>query len=87
MATVPLERLTRQMRERKPDGATMELRLRRDNDGFTVVDGHMRLKAALSMTEKVVVNAPGLGKVVIIKMPDGRLMATQDEQTLRLFGL
>lgn len=65
----------------------MDLMLRRDDDGFHVVSGHMRLKAALSLTDEVQVTVPGLGEVLIVKLPDDRLVATQDMQTLALFGL
>ncbi len=65
----------------------MDLMLRRDDDGFHVVSGHMRLKAALSLTDEVKVTVPGLGEVLIVKLPDDRLVATQDMQTLALFGL
>lgn len=65
----------------------MQIHLRKDADGFHVVNGHMRLQAALSMRDEVNVEAPGIGEVLIAKLPDGRLVATQDKQTLALLGM
>ena len=71
----------------KTGKSAMELNLRKESDGFHVVDGHMRLRVALSMSDEVVVHAPGVGDVLIAKLPDGRLVATQDRQTVALFGI
>jgi len=65
----------------------MQIHLRKDTDGFHVVNGHMRLKCALAIQDEVKVDAPGIGEVLIAKLPDGRLVATQDKQTLALMGL
>lgn len=65
----------------------MQIQLRKDADGFHVVNGHMRLQVALSMRDEVKVESPGIGEVLIAKLPDGRLVATQDKQTLALLGL
>lgn len=65
----------------------MPLQLRKAEDGFHIVDGHMRLQAILSMQDEVLVESPGLGEVLIAKLPDGRLVATQDKQTMALLGL
>lgn len=65
----------------------MQLNLRKDADGFYVVSGHMRLQAALSLKDEVLVEAPGIGKVLIARMPDGSLVATQDNQTIALLGV
>lgn len=66
---------------------TMQIHLRKDADGFHVVNGRMRLQAVLSMRDEVKVEAPGIGEVLIAKLPDGRLVATQDKQTLALLGM
>jgi hypothetical protein len=63
------------------------LHLRKTDDGLQVVDGQIRLRAAMSMRDEVLVEAPGLGEVLIAKLPDGRLVATQDKQTMALLGL
>ena len=47
----------------------------------------MRLQAALALSNKVKVEAPGIGDVLIVKTPDGHLVATQDEKTIALFGI
>ena len=65
----------------------MELCLRKADDGLHVVTGHMRLKAALMLADEVKVEAPGIGEVLIVKAPDGQLVATQDEKTVALFGV
>lgn len=65
----------------------MQIHLRKDADGFHVVSGHMRLHAALSMKDEVKVEAPGVGEVLIARLPNGSLVATQDAQTLALLGL
>lgn len=66
---------------------SIPLHLRKADDGLHVVTGHMRLQAALSIQDEVLVDAPGVGEVLIAKLPDGRLVATQDEQTVALLGL
>ena len=65
----------------------MELHLRKASDGLHVVSGQMRLQAALALSGEVKVEAPGIGDVLIVKTPDGHLVATQDEKTLALFGI
>lgn len=65
----------------------MQIHLRKDAEGFHVVSGLSRLQAALSMADEVKVDAPGLGDVLIVKLPDGCFVATQDTETLALFGL
>lgn len=65
----------------------MELYLRKAADGLHVVSGHTRLQAALSLSDEVKVNAPGIGEVLIAKTPDGKFVATQDARTLTLFGI
>lgn len=65
----------------------ISLHLRKDDDGFHVVDGHRRLTAALSMQDEILVESPGIGEVLIVKLPDGRMVATQDKQTMALLGL
>lgn len=63
------------------------LHLKRTDDGIEIVNGHMRLHALLSFSDEVLVESPGLGEVLIAKLPDGRLVATQDKQTVALLGL
>ena len=65
----------------------MELHLRKAADGLHVVSGHMRLQAALALSDEVKVEAPGIGDVLIVKTPDGHLVVTQDEKTVALFGI
>lgn len=56
----------------------IQIHLCKGADGFYVVNGHMRLQALLSMQDEVKVEAPGIGEVLIAKLPDGRLVVTQD---------
>lgn len=65
----------------------IELVLRKDNDGFHVVTGHMRLKAALSLSDEVKVDVPNIGEVLISKHLDGSLIAKHKNQTLTVLGL
>ena len=65
----------------------MELHLRKAADGLHVVNGHMRLRAALALSAEVKVSAPGIGEVLIVKTPDGKIIANQDAQTFALFGI
>lgn len=65
----------------------MTLHLRKADDGLHVVTGHMRLQAALSIRDEVLVESPGIGEVLIAKLPDGSFVATQDKQTMALLGL
>ena len=45
----------------------MQLHLRCANDGLHVVDGHMSLQAALSLSDEVRVDAPSVGEVLIVR--------------------
>lgn len=65
----------------------MELVLREDVDGLHILSGQRRLEAALSLADEVIVDAPGIGKVLIMKTPSKHLAAVRDEQTVALFGL
>lgn len=65
----------------------IQIHLRKDGTGYHVVAGRHRLQAALSMQDEVLITAPGFGELLIAKLPDGRLVATQDNQTLALLGL
>ncbi len=65
----------------------MHVVLRKDSQGIHVVTGHMRIQAALLMSDEVTVQDPILGEVLIAKLPDGRLVATQHAETMQLLGL
>lgn len=69
------------------EGTAMEIPLLKTEDGLKVLDGQMRLRAALSLHDEVIVAAPGVGKFLIVKLPDGSLVAIQNEQTIALFGM
>lgn len=65
----------------------IQVMLKKDANGYTVLSGQMRLKVALSVRDEVVVESPGVGAVLIAKLPDGGLVATQDGNTMALLGL
>jgi len=63
----------------------MQIHLRKDANGFHVVSGQSRLQAALLIRDEVKIEAPGIGEVLIAKLPEGSLVATQDKLTMTLF--
>ena len=65
----------------------IELVLSKDIDGFHVVTGHMRLKVALSLSDEIKVEVPNIGEVLITKLADGSLIASQGNQKLALLGM
>ena len=65
----------------------MQLILRKADDGIHVVSGQMRLLTALSLQDEVLVESPGLGEMLVVKLPDGSMVATKDNQTMALLGL
>ena len=57
----------------------------RDNDGYRVLHGHLHLASVLSMSDEVLVDVPGGGKVKIVKARHG-LLAKRDSQPMPLHG-
>lgn len=64
----------------------MEIQILRNDGHLRVVSGVRRLKAMLSIQDEVLLDVPGLGPLLIVKLPDGQLIGTQDDQTLTIFG-
>lgn len=71
----------------KETDVRIPVQLMKESDGFHIVSGHMRLQAALSLADEVIVDAPGFGEVLVVKCPDGSFVATQDQQSIALLGL
>lgn len=63
----------------------MDISLAKAPDGYHIISGHRRLAAALSIRDEVLVTAPGIGEILILKRPDGGLVATQDTSTVALW--
>lgn len=64
----------------------MQILLEETAEGFRVLGGQLRLNAALTLRSEVLVESPGIGEVLIAKLPDGRMVATQDQRTIALLG-
>lgn len=65
----------------------MQITLQKTAEGIRVISGHMRLKAALSLKDEVKVESLDIGEILIVRLPDGCLVATQDQRTMALLGL
>lgn len=64
----------------------MQILLRKTEDGFQLQGSAGRIKAALELNDEIVVDAVGMGPVLLMKLPDGRIMLSQDEHALEVFG-
>lgn len=64
----------------------MEVLLRQNQNGYIIVSGHRRLKAALDIKAEVGVVAPGIGKLLIFRNVEGKLFATNDDRTVEIFS-
>jgi hypothetical protein len=62
-----------------------EIILRPTPGGVELVSGKRRLDALLALRDEVVVFSPGLGDIVIARLPDGRLQASAHPQHVALF--
>lgn len=65
----------------------MEINLIKQERGLQIVSGQRRVLAALSLSDEILVTDPNLGDFLLVKQPDGRIVATQDAQTMALWGL
>lgn len=56
--------------------------LRRSESGLVVVMGLQRIHMALSMTDSIVIDAPGIGDVLLRRHPCGAISAHLDEAAI-----
>ncbi|CDY78941.1 hypothetical protein BGLT_04994 [Caballeronia glathei] len=64
---------------------TVEIIVRETKTGLEIVSGQRRLDALLALRDEVVVMSPGIGEIVIARLPDGRLQASANPEHVRLF--
>lgn len=59
----------------------MDILLRRSEEGFEIISGHMRLEVALSMMEEVPAQCIGLGQVLVYKNAEGQMFVKPESLT------
>ncbi|CDY78784.1 hypothetical protein BGLT_01550 [Caballeronia glathei] len=64
---------------------SVEIIVRETKAGLEIISGRRRLDALLALRDEVVVMSPGIGEVVIARLPDGRLQASADPEHVALF--
>jgi hypothetical protein len=64
---------------------SVEIIVRETKTGLEIVSGRRRLDALLALRDEVVVMSPGVGEVVIARLPDGRLQASANPEHIELF--
>ena len=64
---------------------SVEIIVRETKTGLEIISGRRRLDALLAVRDEVVVMSPGVGEVVIARLPDGRLQASANPEHIALF--
>jgi hypothetical protein len=64
---------------------SVEIIVRQTGAGLEIVSGRRRLEALLALRDEVVVTSPGIGEMVIARLPDGRLQASASPEHVALF--
>lgn len=64
---------------------SVEIIVRQTKTGLEIVSGQRRLDALLALRDEIVVMSPGIGEIVIARLPDGRLQASANPEHVRLF--
>jgi hypothetical protein len=64
---------------------SVEIIVRETGTGLEIVSGRRRLEALLALRDEVVVMSPGVGEMVIARLPDGRLQASANPEHVSLF--
>ncbi|WP_250512903.1 hypothetical protein [Caballeronia sp. INDeC2] len=64
---------------------SVEIIVRETGTGLEIVSGRRRLEALLALRDEVVVMSPGVGEMVIARLPDGRLQASANPEHVVLF--
>ncbi|WP_250451278.1 hypothetical protein [Caballeronia sp. ATUFL_M2_KS44] len=63
----------------------VEIIVRETDTGLEIVGGRRRLQALLALQDEVVVMSPGIGEMVIARLPDGRLQGSANPEHVALF--
>ncbi|KDR32792.1 hypothetical protein [Caballeronia grimmiae] len=63
----------------------VEIIVRETKTGLEIVSGRRRLHALLALQDEVVVTSPGIGEMVIARLPDGRLQGSAKPEHVALF--
>jgi hypothetical protein len=64
---------------------SVEIIVREKGTGLEIVSGRRRLEALLALRDEVVVMSPGIGEMVVARLPDGRLQASANPEHVALF--
>ncbi|GAB5100144.1 hypothetical protein P9250_24510 [Caballeronia sp. LP006] len=64
---------------------SVEIIVRETKSGLEIVSGRRRLDALLALRDEVVVMSPGIGEIVVARLPDGRLQASANPEHVALF--
>jgi hypothetical protein len=64
---------------------SVEIIVRETGTGLEIISGRRRLEALLALRDEVVVMSPGVGEMVIARLPDGRLQASANPEHIALF--
>jgi hypothetical protein len=72
-------------RKQRRIAMSVEIIVRETKTGLEIVSGRRRLDALLALRDEVVVMSPGIGEVVVARLPDGRLQASANPEHIRLF--
>jgi len=64
---------------------SVEIVIRETKIGLEIVSGRRRLDALLALRDEVVVMSPGIGEIVIARLPDGRLQGSANPKHINLF--
>lgn len=63
-----------------------DILLVRNDDGYRILHGHLRLATILSTSSEAIADASGEGKVKILKTPDGTLIQNEHGRLPLLTG-
>lgn len=55
------------------ESENMQIVLKKMAEGFSIESGYQRLQAAFETSDELLVDSPSLGKVLLMKLPDGSL--------------
>ncbi len=68
------------------ESENMQIVLKKMAEGFSIESGYQRLQAAFETSDELLVDSPSLGKVLLMKLPDGQLVATQNKDAITIFS-
>ncbi|WP_244813648.1 hypothetical protein [Caballeronia sp. Lep1P3] len=64
---------------------SVQIIIRETRTGLEIVSGQRRLDALLALRDEVVVTSPGIGEMVIARLPNGRLQGSAKPEHVALF--